>query len=215
MKHSAAVLEELLPLSKEISVVLTRGADGAVALFPTAENRHCRGILDVSIAPADLTAMQADEAQAIARRLAAALQYVGVLAVEMFVVRGEILLNEIAPRPHNSGHYTLEGAVTSQFEQQVRAVCGLPLGDPSLVRPAAMVNLLGDVWPGVAQPNAAANPLLPDWACLLAEPGVHLHLYGKTEPRRGRKMGHFTVTAATRDGALQRALRLRQKLGIA
>lgn len=212
MKHSAAVLEELLPLTKEVSVVLARSANGDVSLFPTAENRHRHGILDVTIVPADLSPIQATEAQAIAQRLASALDYVGVLAVEMFVVRGEILLNEIAPRPHNSGHYTLEGTVISQFEQQVRAVCGLPLGDTTLTHASVMVNLLGDVWPEICQ--GAARGTQPDWAAVLAEPGVHLHLYGKTEPRRARKMGHFTVTASSRDVALERALRLRKGLGI-
>jgi 5-(carboxyamino)imidazole ribonucleotide synthase len=210
MKHAAAVLEELLPLEKEISVVLARGADGEVAVFPIAENRHVRGILDLSLVPAEVTALQADEAQRVALHLAVSLDYVGVLAVEMFVVRGEILLNEIAPRPHNSGHYTLEATLTSQFEQQVRTLAGLPLGSPALMQPAAMLNLLGDVWPVCR--NDAPVAACPPWASVLRHPGARLHLYGKAEPRVARKMGHVTVTAASRDAAYATAEAIRREL---
>jgi len=184
--------------------VLARSADGAVAVFPVAENRHSGGILDVSIAPARIPEALAAEATAIAARLAAALDYVGVLAVEMFVVGGRLLLNEIAPRPHNSGHYTIDACRTSQFEQQVRVLCGLPLGDPSQHTPAVMVNLLGDIWAGGE----------PGWEAVLEHPGAHLHLYGKREARPGRKMGHVTVCEASADRTLATALEIRSRLGI-
>ncbi|MGE5616767.1 MAG: 5-(carboxyamino)imidazole ribonucleotide synthase, partial [Bacillota bacterium] len=145
-KSIPCVLEELLTLEREISVILARSPEGEVALFPVAENEHARGILDMTIAPARFDAALAREAAALAARLAERLRYVGVLAVEMFVVGGKLVLNEIAPRPHNSGHYTIDACRTSQFEQQVRVLCGLPLGDPSQHTPAVMVNLLGDAW---------------------------------------------------------------------
>ncbi len=199
------VLEELLPLDREISVVLARGEDGACAVFPVAENRHARGILDVTVAPARIPVALAAEATALATRLAGELEYVGVLAVEMFVVGDRLLLNEIAPRPHNSGHYTIDACRTSQFEQQVRVLCGLPLGDPSQHTPAVMVNLLGDIW------NAGE----PRWEAVLRHPGAHLHLYGKREARPGRKMGHVTVCESTAERSLDVALAIRRDLGIA
>ncbi len=198
------VLEELLALQREVSVVLARGADGACALFPAAENRHARGILDLSIAPARIPAELAGEAGGLATRLAGELGYVGVLAVEMFVVEGRLLVNELAPRPHNSGHYTMDACRTSQFEQQVRALCGLPLGDPSQHTPAVMVNLLGDIW-GAGEPA---------WESVLRHAGAHLHLYGKRAARPGRKMGHVTVCEATAERALEVALAIRRDLGI-
>ena len=198
------VLEEKLALELEVSVVLARGGDGAIAVFPVAENSHSRGILDVTIAPARIPAPLAAEATALATRLAQGLEYVGVLAVEMFVVNGRLLMNEIAPRPHNSAHYTLDACRTSQFEQQVRVLCGLPLGDPSQHTPAVMVNLLGDIW-------SAGEP---DWRAVLAHPGAHLHLYGKREARPGRKMGHVTVCDDTPERALEAALAIRSALGI-
>ena len=137
--------------------------------------------------------------------LAAELDYVGVLAVEMFVVAGKLLLNEIAPRPHNSGHYTIDACRTSQFEQQVRVLCGLPLGDPTQHTPAVMVNLLGDIW----------RDAEPEWEAVLCHAGAHLHLYGKREARPGRKMGHVTVCEATLERALDAALAIRASLGIA
>ena len=198
------VLEELLALELEVSVVLARGADGHVAAFPVAENRHARGILDVSVAPARIPAPLAAEAIALARRLATELDYVGVLAVEMFVVGGRLLLNEIAPRPHNSGHYTIDACRTSQFEQQVRVLCSLPLGDPSQHTPAVMVNLLGDIW----------RDGEPRWKDVLKHAGAHLHLYGKREARPGRKMGHVTVCEPELDRAVAIALEIRRALGI-
>lgn len=203
-KGVPCVLEELLTLEREISVVLARREDGAGAVFPVAENRHASGILDVTIAPARLDAALAAEATQLATRLAEALEYVGVLAVEMFVVGGRLLLNEIAPRPHNSGHYTIDACRTSQFEQQVRVLCGLPLGDPSQHTPAVMVNLLGDAWRSGE----------PGWEAVLRHPGAHLHLYGKREARPGRKMGHVTVCEATPQRTLEAALDIRAALGI-
>ena len=204
-KGVPCILEELLSLELEVSVVLARTEDGAIATFPLAENRHAQGILDVTIAPARVPEALAREALDLASRLAASLQYVGVLAVEMFVVGGRLLLNEIAPRPHNSGHYTLDACRTSQFEQQVRVLCGLPLGDPSLHTPAVMVNLLGDIWRRGAEPA---------WDAVLRHPGAHLHLYGKREARPGRKMGHVTVCDADPARALEIALAIRRDLGI-
>jgi 5-(carboxyamino)imidazole ribonucleotide synthase len=203
-KGVPCVLEELLPLEREVSVVLARGADGAMAVFPIAENRHANGILDVSIAPARVPQALAAEATELATRLAHALGYVGVLAVEMFVVGGRLLLNEIAPRPHNSGHYTIDACRSSQFEQQVRVLCGLPLGDPSQHTPAVMVNLLGDIW----------RDGLPRWEAVLRHAGAHLHLYGKREARPGRKMGHVTVCESKPERALEVALEIRHDLGI-
>jgi 5-(carboxyamino)imidazole ribonucleotide synthase len=180
------VIEERLPLDRELSVVLARTASGATAVFPTAENEHVAGILDLTVVPA----ANDDGAAALALAIVESLDYVGVLAVEMFVVSGRLLVNELAPRPHNSGHWTLDASVTSQFEQQVRAVCGLPLGDTRLLTPAvAMANLLGDVW------FAGGVLAAPHWAESFRNPEAKLHLYGKAEPRVGRKMGHITVTA--------------------
>ncbi len=192
----ACVLEQKLSLDAEVSVVLARGINGLTAVFPTAANVHFDGILDITTVPVD-----APGANELALAIAVALDYVGVLAVEMFLVDGRLIVNELAPRPHNSGHWTLDAAATSQFEQQVRAVCGLPLGDASLLAPAvAMANLLGDVW-GQGQPN---------WHAALSDPGAHLHLYGKLEPRPGRKMGHLTVLAPTTSEATTQAKALRQ-----
>lgn len=204
-KRVPCVLEERLALEREISVILARAADGEVAVFPVAENVHARGILDISIAPARIPDALAAEATALATRLAEALDYVGVLAIEMFVVDGRLLLNEIAPRPHNSGHYTIDACRTSQFEQQVRVLCGLPLGDPTLHTPAVMVNLLGDAW-------SAGEP---HWEAVLRHAGAHLHLYGKREARPGRKMGHVTVCEASLEHALEVAMDIRRDLGIA
>ena len=203
-KGVPCVLEELLVLEREVSVVLARAGDGAIAVFPVAENRHARGILDLTIAPARIPPALAREATTLASRLATQLDYVGVLAVEMFVVGGRLLLNEIAPRPHNSGHYTMDACRTSQFEQQVRVLCGLPLGDPSQHTPAVMVNLLGDIW-------AEGEPR---WEAVLEHAGAHLHLYGKRDARPGRKMGHVTVCEADPGRALEVALGIRRALGI-
>jgi 5-(carboxyamino)imidazole ribonucleotide synthase len=189
------VLEQRLLLQREVSVVLARSGDGQFAAFDVATNIHSDGILDLTVVPDPI-----EGAVELAERIATALDYVGVLAVEMFVVDGELLVNELAPRPHNSGHWTLDVAATSQFEQQLRAVCGLPLGDPRRRVPAAaMVNLLGDVWDG--------GP--PDWSAALATADAHLHLYGKTDARARRKMGHITVAAGTKEEALSLALACR------
>ncbi len=196
------IVERQVDLAMEISVICARDVNGNVALYPPAENRHRRGILDVSTAPAPVCARVAGRAAAIAETLAQGLQLVGVLAVEMFVDRdGEVLVNELAPRPHNSGHHTIEAAAVSQFEQLVRILAGLPLGDTRIARPAAMANLLGDLWGPEGAP--------PDFARMLAVPGVRLHLYGKEQPRPGRKMGHLTVVADTVDEAIARVLRAR------
>jgi 5-(carboxyamino)imidazole ribonucleotide synthase len=203
-KRVPCVLEELLVLEREVSVILARSEGGEIAVFPVAENRHARGILDVSIAPARIAPALADEAASLASRLAIELDYVGVLAVEMFVVGGRLLVNEIAPRPHNSGHYTIDACRTSQFEQQVRVLCGLPLADPSQHTPAVMVNLLGDIW----------RDGEPRWEAVLRHAGAHLHLYGKREARPGRKMGHVTVCETDAGRALEIALAIRRDLGI-
>ncbi len=192
------VLERKLHLEREASVVLARGADGAIAPFPVAENEHRNGILHTSTVPARIPDALAREAQEMAANVAQALDYVGVLAVEMFVAEGgRLFVNELAPRPHNSGHWTLDACGTDQFEQQVRTLCGLTLGAPRLLSPCCMVNVLGDVWQGGE----------PRWERALALPGVRLHLYGKADARPGRKMGHLTCLADTADAALALAHR--------
>lgn len=199
------VLEKRLVLEREVSAIVARGADGQARAFPVAENRHRHGILDVSIVPARIDERLARQAQDMATRLAASIGYEGVLAVEFFVVDGRLLVNEMAPRPHNSGHFTLDACATSQYGQQVRALCGLPLGDARLLTPATMVNILGDAW----------NAGVPAWSSILDEPRAKLYLYGKASARPGRKMGHFTVLDARADEALAAALRIRAALGIA
>jgi 5-(carboxyamino)imidazole ribonucleotide synthase len=182
-----AVLEAFVDFEREVSVVAARGAGGEFAHYGVIENEHSRHILDVSIAPPlSLPERIAHEAVEIARAILDALEVVGVMCVEFFVTRaGGLLVNELAPRPHNSGHLTFDACLTSQFEQQLRAVCNLPLGSTELLRPAAMANLLGELW----------QTGEPDWCAALAIPEVKLHLYGKLEPRRGRKMGHLTALA--------------------
>lgn len=179
--------EKLVPFEKEISVILARAASGEMVAFPVAENVHRDGILHATRAPAEIPPEAATRAEDLARRVAEALGHVGVMAVEMFLLDGgALLINEIAPRVHNSGHYTLGGCETSQFEQHVRAVCGLPLGPVALKGPAVMVNLLGELW----------SEGEPDWTTLDGIPGLSLHLYGKSSARPGRKMGHYTVVGA-------------------
>ena len=187
------VLEGFVAFEREVSVVAARGLDGAFAHYGLIENAHIGGILDVSVCPAPaVPPTVAAESVAIARAVFEALDVVGTLCVEFFLTSdGRLLVNEIAPRPHNSGHLTIDAHVTSQFEQQLRAVCGLPLGSTEPLRPAAMANLLGDVW-------AAGTP---DWARALAMPNVKLHLYGKEDARPGRKMGHLTALADTPENA--------------
>ena len=197
------MLEKFIPFEREISVVAARGADGAVTDWGAVENRHRNHILDLTIAPAGVRTEIAGEAQRLARVVLDTLGVVGVLCVEFFVQPdGSLLINELAPRPHNSGHFTFDASLTSQFEQQLRAVCGLPLGSTELLRPAAMANLLGDLW-AVGE---------PDWRAVCAVPEVKLHLYGKLEPRPGRKMGHLTALAETSDAALSAVLRARDAL---
>ena len=208
------VVEAALDLRTELSVLVARTFDAREVTWPVAENHHADGILDVSVVPAQVDDVLADRAIGVAMAIADALDYVGVLAVEFFVVadadgNDDLLVNELAPRPHNSGHWTLDASVTSQFEQQIRAVCGVGLADTSMTAPAvAMVNLLGDLWfDGPASgPDDAVEP---DWTVVLADPHATLHLYGKTTPRPGRKMGHVTVTADTPERARQRAVELR------
>jgi 5-(carboxyamino)imidazole ribonucleotide synthase len=198
-----AVLEAFVDFEREVSVVAARGVDGEFAHFGVTENRHAHHILDVSIADADVPGALYRRAGEITRGVLEALDVVGVLCVEYFVTRdGKLLINELAPRPHNSGHFTFDACVTSQFEQQVRAVCGLPLGSTERLRPSAMVNLLGDLW----------NPGTPDWAAALKDPGVKLHLYGKREARPGRKMGHITAFGRDGEDAAARALAARAAL---
>ena len=201
------VLEGWIDFDCEISVVAARGLDGATAAFAPSRNAHAHHILDVSSVPADLPEPVRAAATDTAARVLATLGVVGVACVEFFVTKdGRVLVNEIAPRTHNSGHLTIEACETSQFEQQVRAVCGLPLGSTRQVAPAAMANLLGDCWFAAGDDR----PREPDWAAALAVPGVRLHLYGKSEPRRGRKMGHLTALAATADEAIARVTRARR-----
>lgn len=187
------ILERELPLDAELSVVLARGHDGAVRCFSTVENRHVRSILDTTVAPARCGSSLDGEARRIAARIADELDYVGTMAVELFVSDGTLLVNELAPRPHNSGHHTLDSCVTDQFEQQVRALCGLPLGEARAHSAAVMVNLLGDLWLDGDGDGDGGEGGEPDWSTLHAFSAVKLHLYGKRHPRRGRKMGHFTV----------------------
>lgn len=198
-----AVLEAFIEFEKEISVVCARGQDGRFAHYGVIENRHRNHILDVSFAPAIVSGTVFNDAVAIAAEVAETLGYVGTLCVEFFVTReGKLLINELAPRPHNSGHLTFDACVTSQFEQQLRAVCGLPLGSTEFYRPAAMANLLGDIW---------ANGE-PNWTAALGSPTVKLHLYGKSEARPGRKMGHLTALAGNSEDAVAMVETARDRL---
>jgi 5-(carboxyamino)imidazole ribonucleotide synthase len=199
------VLEKMLPLELEVSVIVTRASSHEVSAFPLAENSHTNGILDVSIVPARVGAEIARKAQDMAIKLAEELDYIGVLAVEFFLLAdGELVINEMAPRPHNSGHYTIDACATSQYEQQVRAMCGLYPGSTDLLSPVVMVNLLGDAW--------QADGSEPNWEVLMQAPNAKLHLYGKKEARPGRKMGHFCVLGTTADAALEQAGALKDTL---
>ncbi|MCQ4144055.1 MULTISPECIES: 5-(carboxyamino)imidazole ribonucleotide synthase [Vogesella] len=201
----ACVLEKMLDLKLEVSAIVTRVSAAQVAVFPVSENIHKNGILDESIVPARISPTLAAQAQDYAVKLAEALDYIGVLAVEFFVLADDsLVVNEIAPRPHNSGHYTIDACVTDQYQQQVRAMCGLLPGRTELLSPVVMVNLLGDVWR-----EDGGEPL---WDVLMEAPNAHLHLYGKKEARAGRKMGHFTVLAANVDDALDQARALKDTL---
>ncbi|HVF46791.1 MAG TPA: 5-(carboxyamino)imidazole ribonucleotide synthase [Pyrinomonadaceae bacterium] len=198
-----AVFEEFVEFEKEVSVVCARGIDRAFTHYGVIENEHTDHILDVSFAPAVIPVDRADAAVGLTRSIAEALDYVGTLCVEFFLAAdGRLLINELAPRPHNSGHLTFDACVTSQFEQQLRAVCGLPLGSTALFRPAAMANLLGDIW-AKGEPN---------WASLMSDPNIKLHLYGKVEPRKRRKMGHLTTMASNAAAAAELAREARNRL---
>ncbi len=203
-RSDTLILEEFVDFAMELSVICARGVDGQVACFPVVENRHRNAILDVTLAPAEVPAAVSSRARQMAAGIAEALGVVGLLAVEMFLTRqGQLIVNELAPRPHNSGHYTLDACCVSQFEQLVRAVCRLPLGATDACGPAAMANLLGDLWPEGGQ---------PDFAGALAVPGVRLYLYGKAQARPGRKMGHLTCVADSTSAALARVLEARSRL---
>ena len=201
--NNEGVLEKWIDFEREISVVAARDAQGNFVHYGAVENRHVHQILDVTIAPAQIPPQVLATAIEIARAVLETLQVVGVLCVEFFLLKdGELAINELAPRPHNSGHWTIDACTTSQFEQQLRAVCGLPLGETTMLRPAAMANLLGEVWENGT----------PNWAALLACEDVKLHLYGKTQPRPGRKMGHLTALAPTASAAAQRVEKARRLL---
>lgn len=198
-----AVLEGFIEFKSELSVVAARGLRGDFVHYGVIENLHHKHILDYSIPDAPISVQLQQEAVEIARGVMEALDVVGVLCVELFLTQDEqLLINELAPRPHNSGHFSFDACLTSQFEQQVRAVCGLPLGAPDMLRPAAMANLLGDLW---AQGE-------PNWAAALADPQVKLHLYGKAEARAGRKMGHLTAFGSSREDAYRRVAAARAAL---
>ncbi|MBR3481622.1 MAG: 5-(carboxyamino)imidazole ribonucleotide synthase [Neisseriaceae bacterium] len=201
-KDGPYILEKELDLRAELSVIVCRLDNNIVVTFPPAENIHDNGILAFSIVPARLPEELTKRAEVMAKHLAEKLDYVGVLAVEMFVVgdKQQLVVNEIAPRPHNSGHYTIDACVSDQFQQQVRIMCGMPPSRTSLIHPCCMVNLLGDMW--------GENGEEPDWTPLLKNPDTFLHLYGKKEARPGRKMGHFTVFAETADAAYEKAQNL-------
>ncbi len=209
------VLEALMPLAYEISVVIARGFDGANVVFPVARNVHVDGILAVSTAvhvTDEAYAARQEQATKAAQAIAQGLGYHGVLCVEFFVLQdGSLIVNEIAPRPHNSGHYTIDACVTSQFEQQARVMAGLPLGSTALLAPAVMLNILGDVW--YATPDATTQRE-PDWAAVLSVPTAKLHLYGKSEARRARKMGHITIVGTTPEQARADATRVAAVLGV-
>jgi 5-(carboxyamino)imidazole ribonucleotide synthase len=204
-----AVVERYVTFRCELSVIVARTAEGEVRTFPVAENRHTNHILDVTVVPARIPPATAARAEALGVAIAERLGLVGLLAVELFLTEaGDLLVNELAPRPHNSGHWSIDGARTSQFEQHVRAVCGLPLGDPGVREPTVMVNILGDSWQDPGGPGQRD----PNWAALLRHPRARLHLYGKREPRKGRKMGHFTVGAPDVGEALALAEELKTRL---
>ncbi len=197
------VIEQFVDFACEVSAVVARSPSAAVRVFPISENIHTNHILDFSIVPARVKPEVIAAAEKLARLIAEKINLAGVMGVELFVTRsGDVLVNELAPRTHNSGHWTIDACMTSQFEQQVRAICGLPLGAVTLLSPVVMVNILGDAWVNGE----------PRWDALLAQPNVRLHLYGKADPRPGRKMGHFTVTARDADMALELAEKYKARL---
>ena len=205
-----AVYEKFIHFDLEVSVVAARGLDHRPLDFGVIENRHTNHILDVSICPANLPHHVAEQARSLARQILDVLDVIGVMCIEFFVDGDTLYINELAPRPHNSGHFTFDASITSQFEQQLRAVCGLPLGSTRLLCPAAMANILGDIWfhDGLREDNMNE----PNWAAACALPNVKLHLYGKLEPRMGRKMGHLTALASDAASALQSVLTARTAL---
>jgi len=211
LQQTPCVLEKMLPLAYEVSVIVARGANGEVVHFPLQQNLHRDGILAVTQVPSpDLTPAVQQQAIASAEKIASTMDYVGVLCVEFFVLAdGSVVANEMAPRPHNSGHYSIDACDVSQFDLQVRAMTAAPLVAPRLHSPAVMLNILGDLWFRVGD-----QPTEPPWDDILALPGAHLHLYGKTSARRGRKMGHLTLTAATAAEARAAALRACAVLGL-
>ena len=201
--NGACVLEEMVDLEREISVVLARSLSGQTAIYPVGENRHIDGILDTTIVPASVDAATTESVIKMAVQLAESMNYCGVLAVEFFCTRkGELLINEMATRPHNSGHFTVDACATSQFEQQVRMMCGLPPGDTRMLSPVVMTNLLGDLW----------EKGEPAWQRVLDEPQAHLHLYGKRGARPGRKMGHINCLAEDVASAMEITARIRAAL---
>jgi 5-(carboxyamino)imidazole ribonucleotide synthase len=206
------VLEQMLPLAHECSVIVARGRDGTVVHLPVQRNLHRGGILAVTeVYEGNLPPALASQALAAAKSVANGLQYVGVLCVEFFVLQdGRLVVNEIAPRPHNSGHYSQDACDVSQFALQVRCMAGLPLTPPRQHSPAIMLNLLGDLWFA----HGGDAPASPAWDRVLALPGCHLHLYGKTQPKRGRKMGHLNVTGSTAEQVRATALQAADILGI-
>jgi 5-(carboxyamino)imidazole ribonucleotide synthase len=203
------VVEQWVDFEREVSVICARTQSGETRAFPVSENLHANHILDISIVPARIPAPVAQAARELAVGIADALGVVGLLAVEMFLAPGgALVVNELAPRPHNSGHWSIDGGETSQFEQHVRAVCGLPLGPSGALGPTVMVNILGDAWDW--KDGVVAGE--PDWSAILSEPAAKLHLYGKPHPRPGRKMGHFTVRGADVESALALARALKSRL---
>jgi 5-(carboxyamino)imidazole ribonucleotide synthase len=203
LNTSEGVLEGFVQFEREVSVVAARGADSDFVHYGVIDNRHQNHILDISVAPADIPPAVAKQAVELAREVLEKLDVVGVLCVEFFLTHDhQLIINELAPRPHNSGHLTFDACVTSQFEQQLRAICGLPLGSPEILRPAAMANLLGDLW----------FPHTPNWGKALSIPDVKLNLYGKLAARPGRKMGHLTAMAATQQEAIDKVIRARELL---
>ena len=227
MDSVPCVLEKMLPLQMECSVIVARGGDGTCVNLPVQRNLHRDGILAVTeVFDGNMPVAQAERAVAAAKSIANGLQYVGVLCVEFFVLDpgqpaaqalGGLVVNEMAPRPHNSGHYSLDACDVSQFDLQVRTLAGLPLIQPRQHSPAIMLNLLGDIWPEHRENKMGSDPQLsePDWAAVLALPGAHLHLYGKASASKGRKMGHLTITGASIDQVRATALQAAAALGIA
>jgi len=203
-RHVELIVEQFVPFKMEISTICARTSDGKTATFPPSENIHRNHILDISIVPARIPDSVIENARLLAADIAVQLDVVGLIAVEMFVTKeNELIVNELAPRPHNSGHYTMDGCDTSQFDQLVRVLAGLPIAEPKLHSPTVMVNLLGEIWVDTDGD--------PDWARAVEMPGVSLHLYGKAEPRVGRKMGHINVVADTVEDALCIAIEARDR----